>query len=163
MFQLTIFLAIATMAASAVLRTRDSSEPCKAISEAYSASNGSVGDTIHVSLPPSIGVACLKSVPVDKTRDLQLLDFLTPFISFQSTLEILADPPEGYLLDGVDILGGLQSIKQKLSNDSYTSQYDVMVDVRSIVSGEMHYCYNLYKGSIAYCNTDDRLLRLLLL
>ena len=126
----------------------NSSEPCQILSEAYEASNSSSDDPVLVDVPPSVGIACLKSVPVDKTRDLELIEYLTPFISFQSTIEILMDPPEGYLLPGVDILGGLNVIHQKLEKDEYESQYEVMSDLRSIVSVSVARVFDRYADSI---------------
>lgn len=103
--------------------------PCKILSEAFHASD--IGG-VHV--PPSLATACLKSVPLDKERDLALLDYLLPFIKFQSTLEILADPPEEYLFPGVDVLGGFDVMREKLQKNEYAVQYDFMSDLRSIVS-----------------------------
>ncbi|KAJ4263066.1 hypothetical protein NW762_006680 [Fusarium torreyae] len=107
-------------------------EPCKYLSQAYEESDPEQGASVILAVPPSIGIACLKSVPLDKKRDLELLDYLEPIISFQSTLEILADPPEEYLFPGVDVLGGFETIRSKLENNKYKTQYEVMTDLRSI-------------------------------
>lgn len=108
-------------------------EPCKLVSDAYE-KYGSPGSRSAVPLAPSVGIACLKSVPLQKKRDLELLDYLVPYLSYQSTLEILADPPEGYLIPGVDVLGGIEVIRSKLKNDEYQTQYEVMTGLQSIVS-----------------------------
>lgn len=79
-------------------------------------------------------MACLKSVAVDTDRDIALLDYVTPYISFQSTIDILADPPEGYLVPGIDIMGGLERIQANLKDDIYESQWAVMLDLQSLVS-----------------------------
>lgn len=114
---------------------RDStSKPCGIISEAYEAANTPAGKPTFLTIPPSVGIACLKSVPYDKERDLDLLDYLLRYVEFQSTVEILANPPDEYLFPGVDIFGGFDAIRSKLENDEYESQYDVMVDLQSIVS-----------------------------
>jgi hypothetical protein len=89
-----------------------------------------------------VGIACLKSVPLDKKRDLELLDYLEPLIGFQSTLEILADPPKEYLFPGVNVLGGFDKIRSKLENNKYETQYEVMTDLRSLVS----FSNSLYNG-----------------
>lgn len=107
-------------------------EPCKLVSDAYE-KYGSPGSRSIVPLAPSVGIACLKSVPLQKKRDLELLDYLLPYLSYQSTLEILADPPEEYLIPGVDVLGGIEVIRSKLKNDEYETQYEVMTDLQSIV------------------------------
>ncbi|CAF3634376.1 unnamed protein product [Fusarium graminearum] len=108
------------------------SAPCKFISKTYEEANPEKGNPVILAIPPSVGIACLKSVPLDKKRDLELLDYLEPLIGFQSTLEILADPPEEYLFPGVDVLGGFDTIRSKLENNKYKTQYEVMTDLRSI-------------------------------
>lgn len=120
-----------------VSRDTSTSEPCSLLSEVFESAVSNNADTdqgLIVDVPPSVGIACLKSVPVSKQRDLALIEHLRPYISFQSTIETLADPPEEYLLHGVDIWGGLEEIEQKLQDDEYASQYEVMTDLRSIVS-----------------------------
>lgn len=112
----------------------DTSDPCAILAEVFESANAPKNQSLIVDTPPSIGLACLKSVPLDKKRDLALLEYLRPYVSFQSTIETLADPPEEYLLPGVDILGGLDTIEQNLKSDKYKSQYEVMDDLRSIVS-----------------------------
>jgi hypothetical protein len=116
------------------VRGDSDSHPCAILSEVYESAGIASNESFIADVPPSIGLACLKSVPVDKKRDLELLEYLRPYIAFQSTIETLADPPEEYLLPGVDIWGGLDGIEQKLKKDKYKSQYDVMNNLRSIVS-----------------------------
>lgn len=114
---------------------RDStSTPCGTLSEVYEAASKTPGKAVIVAVPPSIGVACLKSVPYDKEKDLELLDQLLRYVEFQSTTEILASPPDEYLFPGVDIYAGFETIKTKLQNDEYETQYDVMTDLQTIVS-----------------------------
>ncbi|KAI5458536.1 hypothetical protein BGZ63DRAFT_513682 [Mariannaea sp. PMI_226] len=124
------------------LNERDS-HPCKVISDAYKAAGASLGDAPLLNVKPSVGIACMKSVPLDKKRDLALLKYLTPYVEFQSTLEVLANPPETYLFHGVDVLGGLKAIEKKLNDDKYESQYDFMVDVRSVfaAANDNHFDY----------------------
>ncbi|KAM0429617.1 hypothetical protein ACHAPT_006220 [Fusarium lateritium] len=123
--------------------TNSDAEPCKIISQVYEDSNTEKGQTAFLGVPPSVGIACLKSVPLDKERDLALLDYLEPLIGFQSTLEVLADPPEGYLFPGVNVLGGLDTIRDNLNNDKYENQYQVMTDLRSLfaAANDLHFDY----------------------
>ncbi|CAM1502758.1 Fc.00g075340.m01.CDS01 [Cosmosporella sp. VM-42] len=123
--------------------TGGDSEPCAILSEVYEASGAVPGESKIVAVPPSIGIACLKSVPYNKQRDLALLDYLLPFINFQSTLEVLANPPDEYLLPGVDVLGGIEVIRSKLEKDEYENQYEVMKDLRSLfaAANDNHFDY----------------------
>ncbi|KAM0276574.1 hypothetical protein ACHAQH_006627 [Verticillium albo-atrum] len=120
------------------------SDPCRVISQAWESAEHTEGDGVIIPVPPSVGIACLKSIPVDKARDLALLEYLAPFVGFQSTLEILADPPEGYLLSGVDVLGGLEVVKKKLENDGYDNQYEALSELRSIfvAANDNHFNYS---------------------
>ncbi|KAI8713414.1 TSPc domain-containing protein [Fusarium sp. LHS14.1] len=123
--------------------TNSDAEPCKIISQVYEESNTPKGKAAFLTVPVSVGIACLKSVPVDKERDLALLDYLQPLIEFQSTLEVLADPPEGYLFPGVNVLGGLDTIRDNLNKNKYKGQYEVMTDLRSLfaAANDLHFDY----------------------
>ena len=58
---------------------------------------------------------------------------LLPWASWHSTIGYLKNPPEGYLVPGIDIIGGMQEIRQKLRDGGYTNQYEFTRDVRAIV------------------------------
>ncbi|KPM35436.1 hypothetical protein AK830_g11146 [Neonectria ditissima] len=124
------------------IEDRDS-EPCRTLAKAYKAAGAKAGDAPIVDVPPSVGIACLKSVPLAKNRDLALLEYLAPFVEFQSTLEVLANPPDEYLFEGVDVLGGLEAVKSKLKKDGYENQYEFMTDVRAIftAANDNHFDY----------------------
>lgn len=112
----------------------DVSNPCGLLSEVYDEAFLFPGLPVIVDVRPSVAVSCLRSVPVDRERDLRLIEYLRPYVSFQSTIETLADPPEEYLLHGVDIWRGLDEIEARLKGFGYSSQYEVMLDLQSIVS-----------------------------
>ncbi|KAH8895537.1 hypothetical protein GQ53DRAFT_856196 [Thozetella sp. PMI_491] len=75
-------------------------------------------------VPPSLAIACLQSVPVDVENDVAFIDYVLPYFGFHSTQDYLKSPPEGYLMPGVDIIGGAQAIRQKLRNGGYTNQFE---------------------------------------
>ncbi|KAH7141297.1 hypothetical protein B0J13DRAFT_585706 [Dactylonectria estremocensis] len=124
------------------IQDRDSA-PCKVLSQAYVASGAKLGDAPIVDVPPSVAIACLKSVPLAKERDLALIDYLLPFVGFQSTLETLANPPKEYLFPGVDVLGGIEAVRTKLTKNGYKSQYEFMTDLRGIftAANDNHFNY----------------------
>ncbi|GKT46177.1 peptidase S41 family protein ustP [Colletotrichum spaethianum] len=97
-----------------------------------------------VQLPPTVAFDCLNLVPVDKQKDLDLLNYLEPYIMFQSTLEPLTDPPEGYLLPGVDVIGGIGQIRAKLMKDAYMSQVEFSLDLARVFAqaSDGHFDYN---------------------
>ncbi|KAK3396940.1 hypothetical protein B0T20DRAFT_508139 [Sordaria brevicollis] len=92
---------------------------------------------------PSVAFACLESVPVDVKRDVALIDYLLPYAQFQSTLGYLKAPPKEYLLPGVDVLGGLVQIREKLRDGGYISQFEFTKDLSRVYSAahDAHFNY----------------------
>lgn len=114
--------------------TNSTEEPCAIASRAAASYLAAQPTATTILIPPSVGYACLNSIPVDKERDNALLDYLEPYIMWQSTIEILSNPPDGYLIPGVDIPGGLGQIRAKLSKGGYSGQYEFVTDLRNLVS-----------------------------
>ena len=63
------------------------------------------------------------------------MDGITAFLGVQSDLSFLKDPPSGYLLPGIDLIGSMQSIREKVSSDAYQSELDFQVDVNDVLVG----------------------------
>lgn len=123
-----------TTASNVTSPTESTEEPCAIASRAaasYLAANPTETPAL---IAPSVGYACLNSIPLDEERDSALLDYWEPYIVWQSTLEVLSNPPEGYLIPGVDILGGLSQIRAKLSSGGYSGQYEFITDFAYLVS-----------------------------
>jgi hypothetical protein len=59
------------------------------------------------------------------------------YVQFQSTLEFLKNPPEGYVSDAVDLMGGLDDIKTKVGKGEYSNEYDFETDI-SILMTKAH-------------------------
>ncbi|KAL0932746.1 peptidase s41 family protein [Colletotrichum truncatum] len=123
--------------------TSTSKNPCnvaKAAAEYYLAASPSA--TVAF-IEPSLAYNCLNAVAVDKERDLDLLNYLEPYIAFQSTLEPLADPPKGYLIPGVDVIAGFGQIRAKLMKGHYKSQLDFALELRHLFSqaSDGHFLY----------------------
>ncbi|KAH6844535.1 hypothetical protein B0I37DRAFT_312394 [Chaetomium sp. MPI-CAGE-AT-0009] len=85
---------------------------------------------------PSIAFACLKSVPLYRDTALGYVDFLRPLFEWQSTLDDLRDPPEGYLSEGVDLLGGLNDIAAKLHKErgGYKNEFEFLADLYTLTT-----------------------------
>ncbi|KAF7950409.1 hypothetical protein EAE96_007695 [Botrytis aclada] len=62
---------------------------------------------------------CLKSVPLNINRSISFIEFIEPYLQFQSTLVYLKNPPQGWLFPGVDVLGGLTQMKALLLSGRY--------------------------------------------
>lgn len=82
----------------------------------------------------SDALACLHSVPLDVQRSSDFCDYIEPFIQFQSTLAYLKNPPIGWTLPGVDVLGGLAEIQKNVQTGVYESQWEFEVDLYSLVN-----------------------------
>lgn len=93
--------------------------------------------TPAVPIRPSIAFACLKSVPLDRDSALQHIDFLRPLFEWQSSVDYLRDPPQGFLSEGVDLPGGLDDIAAKLNRDKrggYANEFEFLADLRTMTS-----------------------------
>ncbi|KAF8848517.1 peptidase S41 family protein-like protein [Acephala macrosclerotiorum] len=82
----------------------------------------------------SDAMACLESVPLDVKRSSAYVDFIEPYIQFQSTLAYLKNPPLGWTLPGVDVLGGLSEIQDNVNSGKYKSQWEFEVDLYMLVN-----------------------------
>lgn len=69
-------------------------------------------------------MACLQSVPNKPQEATKLVQSLKAYVSWQSTLAYLKDPPASYGLPPVDIMGGLDAIAANVSAGGFASEYD---------------------------------------
>ncbi|KAF4506431.1 hypothetical protein G6O67_006520 [Ophiocordyceps sinensis] len=76
-------------------------------------------------IPGQAAHDCLKLIPFEGFRANQFIGQLRKYVEFQSTLEVLRNPPASYASDPVDILGRLQEIGGK----QYENLYDFDVDL----------------------------------
>jgi hypothetical protein len=53
---------------------------------------------------------------------------------YQSTLAYLKDPPVGYTLPGVDVLGGLETIGTNVRSGNYTTQWAFEKDLYMLIN-----------------------------
>lgn len=67
---------------------------------------------------------CQLSVPIVQQDALDLIDGIVAALEFQSDVGHLANPPEGYLLAGVDLFGEIQQIRDDVNSGSYTSEIE---------------------------------------
>ncbi|KAH7040617.1 uncharacterized protein B0I36DRAFT_231482, partial [Microdochium trichocladiopsis] len=84
-------------------------------------------------VPASLALQCLRSVPLKKQPALKLLASLKSYASWQSTLAWLKDPPKSYSFPAVDVLAALDNITTTVSNDGYSNEYDLQLDIYKLV------------------------------
>lgn len=93
-----------------------------------------------------IAYACLNSVPNFQEPAIRLLNSLRTYLEFQSTKDILKDPPSGYLFPALDIDYALDSIQEKVLAAEYESEYHFQTDLDSL--------FRSAKDGHFYCSLD---------
>ncbi|CAG8932810.1 unnamed protein product [Penicillium salamii] len=73
-------------------------------------------------------------MPLDEGRAVSFVEEYRKYLQFQSTLEILPNPPEGYLMPPTDLLGGLDEIQVKAAIGFYSNQYDFDTAISDLVN-----------------------------
>ena len=72
-------------------------------------------------------------MPFNDAVALRFVDYYNTTIQFQSTLAFLRNPPAAYQQPAVDVLQGLQQIKQNITSGVYKSQYVFEADLQHLV------------------------------
>ena len=113
----------------------DTEPPCGAISKLVTNDKRVV--------PVDLALRCLRSVPLDKEGNLLQLAGLKSMVEFQSDLSYLKYPPPGYLYPGVDILGELDAIGERLKSDEYGSEYGYQLELHETIAAahDGHFSY----------------------
>ncbi|KAL5386598.1 hypothetical protein DPSP01_003966 [Paraphaeosphaeria sporulosa] len=88
-------------------------EPCAQVSVILNPSGVPTDDPRPTEVPADIAYQCLTSIPLNVTSAKAILFELPLYLNWQSTLDVLKDPPPEYVekvQDPVDILAGLDTI-----------------------------------------------------
>lgn len=88
-------------------------------------------------------------MPFDSGRAVTFLSQLRKTLEFQSTVDILKsksthnlikleltclqDPPSGYMMPPTDLLGGVDSVINKVQNKTYSSQFEMDLDLSLLI------------------------------
>lgn len=73
---------------------------------------------------------CLMSIPFNSSKAKKFITEVKKYVQFQSTLDVLKDPPSTYSSPATDILGGLD----KIAANDYDSQYEFDTDLSKLFS-----------------------------
>ncbi|KAF2263646.1 hypothetical protein CC78DRAFT_518116 [Lojkania enalia] len=86
---------------------------------------------------------CLKSVNIDKQEDLLLIEELQNYVSWQSNLAYLSEPPKDYNEPRIDVLDEIARVKQDLQDDKYNDEYTLMFDLSMAIqkSYDFHFSF----------------------
>lgn len=118
----------------AAQRGSRASTPCQSVSSMSAAFTSLYPQATIALVPAQVAEDCLKSVPIDKTEDLALIEEMRYYINWQSNLAYLLDPPEGYTGDRVDTLDEIDRITKDLKNDKYKDEYTLMFDLQTVLT-----------------------------
>ncbi|KAG4439022.1 hypothetical protein IFR05_005486 [Cadophora sp. M221] len=126
----------ATSTSSSSVPSSTPLDGCAAIASLHESTfeaNSSATLTDVPPLTPGLAFRCLTSVPIDKEAAIDLIDYLRPYLEFQSTLAWLKDPPESYQQPAVDLMGGLDNITSQISGDTFRNQYEFELAIQQLV------------------------------
>jgi hypothetical protein len=76
---------------------------------------------------------CLSSVPFNPAVATRFIQYINDTVQFQSTLEHLQSPPDGYQQPAVDILSELTKIQHNVTTRTYPNQYQFEIDVQHLL------------------------------
>ncbi|KAK3688684.1 peptidase S41 family protein [Podospora appendiculata] len=94
-------------------------------------------------VPATVAIECLHSVPNRAEAATKLIKSLKAFVSWQSSLAFLKDPPAAYMLPGVDILAGLDNISDVSNAEGFVSEFDFQLSIAKLISSahDGHFSY----------------------
>ena len=97
--------------------------------------------TFHV--PADVAHECLQSVPIVKDDATTILEGLEAWWEFQSTLSWLKNPPSTYPFPGVDLMGGLESIRHGVENGTIDGEYKFQSAIQDLIfrAADAHFQY----------------------
>lgn len=146
-----------SVTSSALIPSITSHEPCLLAAGAVASFSSLSPSAPTPTIPAEVAYDCLKSIPVVKEDALRLVAGLAPYLEFQSTINILKDPPSGYLIPGVDLRSGLARIESHVRDGVYSSEYDLELDLYTLVlsAHDSHFTYvgDIFNGVFQFGRT----------
>ncbi|CAI7617654.1 unnamed protein product [Penicillium bialowiezense] len=142
------------VALAAVVPTdANDAEPCAQVSQLVADANH---ENAIASVPHDLAHRCLLSMPFESDRAVKFLNQARKILEFQSTIDILKDPPSGYTMPPADILGGIDTIITKAKNNSYSSQFEMDLEVNRLIKSahDGHLSFQLCSQSIFTYHVD---------
>ncbi|PVH95380.1 hypothetical protein DM02DRAFT_537479 [Periconia macrospinosa] len=103
-------------------------EPCAVISSAIKAMPSGSRKIV----PAELGAQCLRSVPLDRQGNMQLIEDLKLYLQWQSNLAYLKNPPAEYTEAPVDLMGEMESMQRQLSAGGYQNEYEFQLELNRL-------------------------------
>ncbi|KAH7231327.1 uncharacterized protein BKA55DRAFT_598597 [Fusarium redolens] len=107
-----------------------SPEPCTLITKQIREHQKYNNSASVLQFPGQLAEDCLQSMPFYPELADPFLDELGKYVQWQSTLEVLKNPPDIYMSSPTDILGGLEIIR----NTKYSSQWEFDQAIKSLIN-----------------------------
>lgn len=106
------------------------------------------GNDPKPTVPADLAYDCLLSMPLNATSAKAILFELPLYLNWQSTLDVLKNPPAEYvekIQPPVDILAGLDVISKGIDNGTITSEYDFGLRLYNLIGAahDGHFNYIL--------------------
>ena len=106
--------------------------------------------TATPTVPATLAIECLQTVPNKVEPAQRLIKSLKPFVAWQSTLAFLKDPPQSYMFPPVDILGGLDNISTIAGAGGFSNEFDfglaIVYLLQSAHDGHFAFRPDVFKG-----------------
>ncbi|KXG54378.1 Interphotoreceptor retinol-binding [Penicillium griseofulvum] len=138
---------IALVAVVGAARSIRDVEPCAQISKLVDDANQ---DKRNAIVPHDLAHRCLLSMPFESDRAVDFLIQVRKILEFQSTIDILKNPPSGYTMPSTDIMGEIDTIMAKARSNSYTSQFEMDLEINHLIktAHDGHLAFQLCSQSI---------------
>ncbi|PYI03164.1 peptidase S41 family protein [Aspergillus sclerotiicarbonarius CBS 121057] len=121
--------ALAVSAASS--GSRQSEDPCQQIARRYQQATNANATSKFV-VPGELAHNCLLTMPFESEKAVSFVESLVEYLQWQSTSDVLKNPPSGYLSHPTDLLGSMEDIRIKAAAGKYTSQYEFDNDITRV-------------------------------
>lgn len=121
--------------------------PCAAMASARAS---------DVYVPAKAAYQCVSEVPVQKEFSIQLIKSLKAWLEIHSTIDYLEYPAPGWLWSPVDYHKELDRILDSVNKNMYYSQYDIEVDIDSLLiySRDFHAVFRGGLSGTVYYDRD---------
>ncbi|PLN75540.1 hypothetical protein BDW42DRAFT_180493 [Aspergillus taichungensis] len=101
---------------------QSTNSPCAQVSKQYAKAVKS--NDPEPKVPGALAHECLLSMPFESKKAVAFVDDLRKYLQWQSTVDVMENPPTTYPGPPVDLWGGLDYIQQQARAGDFTSQYE---------------------------------------
>lgn len=79
---------------------------------------------INPSIPGELAYECLSSMPFDASRSAALIEDVKKYINWQTTVDVLRNPPSVSRSSKTDLLGGLEMFAALVQDGDFSNQFE---------------------------------------